>query len=158
MIILEGPDGSGKTTLLEKLRKDLNLPIHERGVNSDSTTVLNTERSRGANLSLWAYNDVSTMDDQPMAIYDRHCLISEYIYGPVVRSNLDANMRTPTMHLLIREMAKRCLVIFCRPPDHEITKNIDEDPTSLGVVGEKSLSIAHAYDALKMFWPGVNLY
>jgi hypothetical protein len=158
MIICEGPDGAGKTNLVTRLATDLRIPVHERSANSDSSATTNTEASRGANLAAWAYKDVITLPDQKFSIYDRHCLISEFIYGPIVRGYLDPNMLSTTIHFLIRQLAERSLVIFCRPSNEQIANNIKLDPVSQGVVGANGLNIAYAYDALKMFWPGNNMY
>jgi hypothetical protein len=158
ILIIEGPDGAGKTNLVKRLSTDLRIPIHERSANSDSSATLNTEVSRGANLAAWAYKDVITMPDQPFSIYDRHCLISEFVYGPITRGHLDPNMLSTTVHFLIRTMAEKCFVVFCHPTNEEITKNIQLDPVSQSVVGTNGLNIAYAYDALKMFWPGQNMY
>lgn len=159
MIIIEGPDGAGKTTLIDRLSKDLHIPIHERSANSDSSPTLNEPGvSRGANLAAWAYKDVITMPEQPFSIYDRHCLISEFVYGPIARGYLDPNMLSTTLHFLIRQMAERCFVVFCRPSNEQISNNILFDTVSQGVVGTNQLNLAYGYDALKMFWPGQNMY
>ena len=158
VIICEGPDGSGKTSLVTRLSTDLRIPIHERSANSDASPTLNSEVSRGANLAAWAYKDVITMPDQRFSVYDRHCLISEFVYGPIVRGYLDPNMLTTTIHFLIRQMAEKCLVIFCRPANGNIMQNLNSDLESVKVVGGKGLNVAYGYDALKMFWPGNNMY
>lgn len=158
ILIVEGPDGAGKTSLVTRLSTDLRIPVHERSANSDSSATHTGEVSRGANLAAWAYKDVITMPDQPFSIYDRHCLISEFVYGPITRGYLDPNMMSTTIHFLIRTMAEKCFVVFCRPPNEEITKNVSLDPVSQGVVGANGLNIAYGYDALKMFWPGQNMY
>jgi hypothetical protein len=158
MIVIEGPDGAGKTSLIKRLSNDLQIPIHERSANSDSSATLNEPGvTRGANLAAWAYKDIITMPEQPFSIYDRHCLISEFVYGPIVRGYLDPNMLSTTIHFLIRRMAECTFVVFCRPSNDEITKNIKFDAVSQGVVGTNSLNLAYAYDALKMFWPGQNM-
>lgn len=157
MILVEGPDGAGKTSLIRRLHGALKIPIHDRSANSDSSATLATEGSRGGNLSLWAFRDVNSMDDQPLSIYDRHCLISEYVYGPITRGFIDPNMLSPVMHLSISILAKRSLVIFCRPPNSEILANISRDPESWEVVKDKALNVAYGYDALKMFWAGDSM-
>lgn len=158
MIIVEGPDGAGKTSLIRRLSQVLDLPVHARSANSDGTATQSTEDSRGANLSVWAFKDVNSMDDQPLSIYDRHCLISEYIYGPITRGFIDPNMLSPVMHLSIRALAKKSFVIFCRPSNAEIVTNVEKDDVSKAVVGNNAHRLAYAYDALKMFWPGDNIY
>lgn len=157
MLIIEGPDGSGKTGLLGNLEWTLGLPAHKRAVTSDGVPVTKgmPNEARGSLLSTWAYNDVTTMPEQPMAIYDRHPLISEYIYGPIVRGSIDPNMLAPSMHLLIRMMAKNSLVIFCRPPNDQLVKNVGRSSSfQMNGVSENILKVAAAYDAMKMFWPG----
>ncbi len=156
MIIVEGPDGAGKTTLIKKLSADLHVPVHERAVTSDGVPTLSTQNGRAANLAVWSFNDIRTMPEQPMSIYDRYPLVSEYVYGPVVRGFLDSNFISPIMHLAIRQLAVKSLVIFCRPPNDEIAENLFGAPAKdeMAGVAVKYQELAAAYDALKMFWPG----
>jgi len=157
MIIVEGPDGAGKTTLIRKLSMELDLPIHERSANSDGTATMDKESTRDGNLTLWAFQDVQTIPDQPMSIYDRHCLISEYIYGPIMRGYLGANFLSPVMHLSIRQLAEYSLVVFCRPPEDEIGRNLcGDDNASFQMEGVRGRwrELMCGYDAMRMFWPG----
>lgn len=148
MIIVEGPDGAGKSSLIEKLSETLMLPIHERASDSIKGPV--------PDLSVWAYQDVTTQPEQPVSIYDRHPLISEYVYGPITREFLNPNMTSTTMHLCIRMLAKQSFVIFCRPPTEEIRANVLRHEQMEGVTEHIGQIIA-AYDALRMFWPGQSI-
>jgi hypothetical protein len=161
MIIVEGPDGAGKTTLIRKLSGDLKLPVHQRSANSDGSPTSSQGTTRGERLAWWAFHDVRTMSDQPMSIYDRHCLISEYIYGPVVRGHLAADFQNSIIHLTIRLLAKYSLVVFCRPPDDEIGKNLwggedggDGQSFQMEGVRGRWKEVVASYDAMRMFWPG----
>lgn len=145
MIVLEGPDGGGKSTLAKRLVAEFGLPLHKRASDSINGPV--------TDLFDWAYKDVCTMPDQPLAIYDRHPLLSEYIYGPIVRSALPSGFTTTTAHALIRMMAPRVLVVMCRPLNARLIASVDASRDMPGVT-ERIEAIATAYDALKMFWPG----
>src|SRR5215211_3588455 len=78
LIIVEGPDGSGKTTLIEKLASEFNFPVMPRVVNKDTEAMVD--------LVKWTEEDL-TKGFGPR-IYDRHRLISEPIYGSVVRHEM----------------------------------------------------------------------
>lgn len=145
MIIVEGPDGSGKSTLVRKLCVELGLPAHERASDSIKGPV--------DNLFEWAYHDVITMPDQPVAIYDRHPLLSEYVYGPVVRAKLPDGFTTSTAHMLVRMMAPRVFVVLCRPSSERLESSVDVSRDMAGVT-ERIAHVASAYDALRIFWPG----
>lgn len=145
MIIVEGPDGAGKTGLVRKLTIEFSLPTHERASHGVAGPV--------DNLFEWAHRDVVTMPEQPISVYDRHPLISEYVYGPICRSTLPVGFTTPTAHALIRMMAPRVLVVMCRPPLERLTASVTPERDMPGVT-EHIERIASAYDALRMFWPG----
>lgn len=145
MIIVEGPDGAGKTNLVEYLASQFDLVRHERASHGVDGPV--------ANLFDWAYNDVCSMPDQPLAVYDRHPLISEYIYGPICRSTLPPGFVTTTAHLMIRTMAQSVLVVLCRPPTGRLVASVAPERDMPGVT-EHIERIASAYDAMRMLWPG----
>lgn len=147
MLILEGPDGGGKTTLVKRLSSELNLPVHERACTSDGGPV--------DDLFKWAYRDAVSMPDQPMAIYDRHPLISEYIYGPIARHYLLPEFRSPKAHALMRLMAAQVHVVFCIPPLEAVVANLSrETSTQMPGVVENIARIHAMYQTLAMFWPG----
>lgn len=145
MIVVEGPDGAGKSTLVRKLVDEFSLPVHERASEGVSGPV--------DNLYEWAHRDVVSMSDQPLSIYDRHPLLSEYVYGPICRSKLPPGFTTTNAHLLVRMMAPRVLVVLCRPPSERLRASVSVQRDMVGVT-EHIERIASAYDALRIFWPG----
>jgi hypothetical protein len=156
IIIVEGPDGAGKTTLINKMVHTLNLPVHARSANSDGSATQSTEGSRGANLSLWAYNDVTTQLNQPTSIYDRHCLISEFVYGPILRAHVPVEMTGPATRLLIQMLAKQVLVVYCRPPNENLVINCRKTPQPIPHLNDQNnvLKVAAGYDAWRVNWMG----
>lgn len=145
MIVVEGPDGAGKSTMCWRLCEAFNLPLHERASHGRAGPV--------DNLFDWAYADVTTMADQPIAVYDRHPLLSEYVYGPIVKSRLSDGFCSTTAHNLIRMMARSVIVVLCRPPNERLAASVSDDRDMPGV-STNIERIGAAYDALKMFWPG----
>lgn len=146
MIICEGPDGGGKSTLVRQLSVEFSLPVHERAVDSAQKVMV-------PNLFDWAYRDVTTMPEQPLSVYDRHCMISEYVYGPICRSKLPEGFATTAAHNLVRVMAPLVLVVVCRPPNERLTSSVSasRDTREVRTHIER---IAAAYDAMRVFWPG----
>lgn len=141
MIILEGPDGGGKTTLLERLCKEYpSIARHERASEGIKGPV--------ADLYDWAHNDVWSWHKQPLSFYDRHPLISEYIYGPVVRGGLDARFHTTPLR---RRVASRALVIVCLPPLQTVRRSVSADRDMPGVTTHID-TIWHAYASLRATW------
>lgn len=145
MIIVEGPDGAGKSTLVGQLAEEFNLPVHERASHGRDGPV--------SNLFEWAQNDVVSMPYQPLSIYDRHPLISEYVYGPICRATLPPGFATPNAQLLLRMMAPRVLVVMCKAPQERLRASVSDDRDMPGVT-EHIERIASAYDGLRVFWPG----
>jgi hypothetical protein len=119
-IIVEGPDGSGKGNLIRDLTNHLGLPVHPRFVQSTG----------GPPEDLWdrMMDDIATpafSDMHHTWIYDRHPLISEPIYGPIVRGKAIGSFAYPSWVDRMRaRVAERCLVVFCIPPYVEVLNNV----------------------------------
>lgn len=131
MIIVEGPDGAGKTTLIEKLSGELNLSIAMKVVdhNTNATT----------DLVKWVDHNL----DQGLTptLYDRHRLISEPIYGPVIRGALEKGFDDfawlHTRQIQFREL--KPLVIWCLPPLDVVMHNIAGDEMNEAVAAHIQL-------------------
>ena len=120
MIIVEGPDGSGKSTLINYLKDELGLPVAPRVVSKDAEAMVDLVEWVNINLS---------EGFQP-TIFDRHRLISEPIYGPILRDRLDTHFGDP-LWLMGKLWALRDIkpvVIYCLPPLHLVWDNVKNDP------------------------------
>lgn len=148
MIVAEGSDGSGKTGLVERLSADLKLPIHRRAARS----------VEGPTEDLWNWMryDVNSLPHQPLSIYDRHPLISAYIYGPILHNpaNLDPRFYSPETKRLTELFAQQTMIIFCDPGEKEVCANLHASDNQMAGVIRYWKTIYHAYRALIHHWPG----
>lgn len=127
IIIVDGPDGAGKTTLIEQLVEDfqlLRMPRFSSSVDGP-------------------YDRLKDLVDQdnniaPSAvqIYDRHPLLSEPIYGPLLRGTAQwgwdelAWFPRAWAQLLIKEP----FFIICLPPFKTVAQNI-QDSSEIQISG-----------------------
>lgn len=145
--MIEGCDGSGKTHLVNELQNQFRLPIHSRA--SDS---LNGPRP---DLFEWAAHDVYSMPTQPLSIYDRHPLVSEYIYGPVIRATIDPRFLGYKGIQMSKLFAHHALVIHCDPGMDEVSKNLRHSAEGqMDGVNKNADTIYHTYNSLMHYWPG----
>ena len=143
MIVIEGPDGAGKTTLLKQLAEHypISLTVHERA----------SEGVKGPvdDLYQWAHDDLYSWPIQSLSLYDRHPLVSEYIYGPVIRGSID--MRFHGTHLR-RLYARRALTIVCLPPLDAVRRAVSDERDMPGVTTHID-TIWTLYASLRATWP-----
>jgi hypothetical protein len=119
MIVVEGPDGSGKSTLVKKIAGTLDLPVARRVVTKQATAM--------RDLQTWVDDNLSA--GLKATVYDRHRLISEPIYGPVLRSRMEPGF-DDWRWLMYRQQKFRTLkplVIFCLPPLNIVRECVMED-------------------------------
>ena len=145
MLIVEGPDGGGKTRLIERLSKSLEWPVAPRVVSKDAEAMVD--------LVKWVEENLEG-DLQPV-IYDRHRLISEPIYGPLLRGDMEEGFCSLPW-LRDKQTWLRSInpfVIFCLPPLETVHGNIREDPDNTVVWGRIN-QIYWLYHNLAASWPG----
>lgn len=147
MIVLEGPDGGGKTHLSLQLRKATGLPIHARA--SDSLT------GPTKDLYGWTVADLTTWNEQPLSIYDRHPLTSEHIYGPHVRGSVRPGfeMGNPELSQMRKFFRQHALIIVCLPPLEVVKDNVASEVEQMAGVIENIDFIYNCYYMMMHVWP-----
>lgn len=127
MIIVEGPDGGGKTVLLKQLEVHFDLPVAERVVSKEAEPMVN--------LQDWVEYNVK-QGFQPM-LFDRHRLISEAIYGPILRSEAQPGFDDPDwmIEMMTRFYGSKPIIVYCIPSLDTVIDNIKNDPDNLVVRG-----------------------
>lgn len=129
MIIVEGPDGAGKSTLIKQILNEFpQLSVAPRVVSKETEALVD--------LRVWVDNHF--LEDTKNVIFDRHRLISEPIYGPILRrQNQEPGftdrdwMYDSLVKLYIHT---KPLVIYCLPPLEVVKANLANDPDNVKVV------------------------
>jgi hypothetical protein len=120
MIIVEGPDGAGKTTLIRQLQEKWpDLEVAPRVVSKDAEAMVD--------LQTWVNDNLS--QGPQYKIFDRHRLISEFIYGPILRTEQQPGFTSVpwVWHSLRRLERLRPVMIYCLPPLDAVMANIVGD-------------------------------
>lgn len=117
MIIVEGPDGAGKTTLIRQLQKEFGLEVAPRVVSKNAEALVD--------LKDWVAQNLE--DGFQYKIFDRHRLISEFIYGPLLRKEQQPGFDNivwaySSLYNLYELVGP--VVIYCLPPLETVRKNI----------------------------------
>lgn len=139
MIIVEGPDGGGKTSLARQLSAYMGLPIAPRVVSKEATAM--------TNLKVWTEQNVAKGFQH--TIFDRHRLISQPIYGPILKPDspsegfMDYNWVGRMMELFYDA---RPLIVFTMPRLETVMANIENDPDNT-VVKDHIKAIYQGYVA-----------
>jgi hypothetical protein len=119
-IIVEGPDGAGKSTLIAHLQEQMGLPIHDKA----STSVGGPVDS----LAKWVDDDMPIMAvlrGGPAYIYDRHPIISEPIYGTIVRSKPQPPFSNEQYLRNVGELLYNgAVVVWCLPDLNTVATNV----------------------------------
>jgi len=133
-------DNTGKSTLCKRLSLDLDLPL----------VVYTAAKTREAMIE-WTKNELKKMDElsrieeDTSAIYDRFRPISEQIYGPILRGH---NVFTDTeegVKLFERFLQLDPLIIYCRPHSETILSFSDGREQMEGVI-ENGRKLLNQYD------------
>lgn len=145
IIIVEGMDGTGKTTLVQQLAHRLEVQprkfVGSLGPGDDYRSAL-VSRTRSEITEL----ESAAAGGRPVKrLYDRFPLISEAVYGPVLRGrNCFGGLYYP---LRRRLLALKAMIIYCRPSKEVIRANIQQAPQMSGVL-EHFGELLDAYDKL----------
>ena len=112
MFIVEGPDGSGKTTLANKIAKGFNAKIFHAGGPPESREDI-LER-------------IEFQFKQFGSILDRASLITEHVYGPVLRGR---SVLEPDEYkrLIQRYVDRGWVLIYCRPSIEVLLRYVKEE-------------------------------
>lgn len=138
LVILEGPDGSGKSTLAARLLKGTGQP----------TLLIKRSGPPGAVETLkFQAGWIEEQDQQLNVIADRHPLISETLYAPVVRKvkNPDWTVKDALEHFKGIRMDRRPLVVYCRAPLERMTQSSRVEDQMAGV-HDYYVPLVAAYD------------
>jgi hypothetical protein len=138
VIIVEGPDGAGKTTLIRQMQDRYGLRVAPRVVSKETTAMVN--------LQDWVENNLE--EGPQWLLFDRHRLISETIYGPIVRGYAEDGFDSVTgmMLWMKRFYELEPLIIYCMPPLNVVRGNVRNDPDNKAVAW-KIEAIYQAYAA-----------
>src|SRR5690606_6134543 len=139
-------DGSGKTTLAQQLSFRLGKVPIKRFVTSGGPTDFDSlvEQTK---ITLMELHDQVTQNQRPVVIYDRFPLVSEAVYGSILRGrNHFGDEWVALINLLL---ALDPIVVYCRPKIGLILQNIRETADSQmdGVVS-RARKLINAYDEL----------
>lgn len=123
-ILIEGPDGAGKTTLTEMLRQRIKRRYFVM-VRHSCRPYTEEDVLRFCRLMF-------AIPPSLTAIIDRHPLISEPIYGPILRGkDLIANIGVKARYQMIRDQASA--IVYCRPGLGTIKERLKDQPQLAGV-------------------------
>ena len=145
IIIVEGMDGTGKTTLVQQLAHRLEVQptkfVGSLGPSDDyRLDLVSRTRSEITELEI-----ASAKGGSIKRLYDRFPLISEAIYGPILRGrNCFGGLYYP---LRSRLLALETVIIYCRPNRDVIQANVQQAPQMSGVL-EHFGELLDAYDKL----------
>lgn len=149
MIILEGPDGGGKTTLLGKLQARFDLPQRPRFADSSGPY---------PDLYNRIYDDLHeiSLPRTKCQVYDRHSLISDYVYGPTLRGTVLPEFTWPSAATMRNALASRSLVVWCMPPRNIAHTNVSHDLATGNHVDvhRKFNELYDGYLMQRVFWSG----
>lgn len=142
MIVVEGPDGAGKTTLIEELMSRFDFDLQQRVVGSDTKAM--------TDLKAWVEHDnwkKAWVEGAMIPLYDRHRLISEFIYGPIVGRAPEPGF--DNFEWVNRELhsfyIKHPLIIYCLPPIEVVRENAQREDTDNSAVAHRIDGIWVAY-------------
>lgn len=138
MLILEGPDGAGKSTLAKDIADCICIPIAPRVVSKETQAL--------TDLKVWVEQDLQ--QGFRFMLFDRYRLISEPIYGPILRDTQQPGFKDFMWYS--EQLANLYhifpVIVYCLPPLEMVLQNIENDPDNTAVK-EKIENLYTAYVA-----------
>lgn len=137
MIFLEGPDNAGKTTLANKMCKLLDIPYIQGSPHPPKNEEALSDRYQ------------TVINYGGLAIYDRNPMISEMVYGYVLRDRDITPAKEALEMLCIRHSP---IFIYCRPKDSvlfdidRLNFRPDETPEHIEKIKDNHYDIIKRYD------------
>lgn len=146
MLVVEGPDGSGKSTFIQEVTRQLResfiayeLPPRHctstGGPVPDLATWIEDDRKR------WSWHRPS------VAVWDRHPLISEPIYGPLIRGSIQLGFDNAQVYAgWWRDFIQSGAVfVFCLPPLEKVLENLERTEHMAGITTTVTEAIYASY-------------
>lgn len=146
MVIVEGMDNSGKTTLVNQLR--VKYPF----------SVVHSRTYRNSDPDSWmdATLEIIEASRKKDILCDRFPAITESVYGPVLRGR-NVLGEHPRWVNLLQELAKvRPVIIYCRPPDMQLTNWGYRE--QMDGVKKHAFDLIHQYDCVMGVFKDVCRY
>lgn len=148
-IIVEGPDGGGKTQLFNFLNGHLPTIMPYPSKASASTGPVTSQ------LANWAVRAQRHMRHEDSGyLFDRHPIISELIYGPIIRNGVPKSFQDPSWVEGVRQtLYKTAIVVWCFPPPSVAQRSVSVERDMPGVV-ENFRAIYQQYLIAASQWQG----
>lgn len=149
MIVVEGMDNTGKTTLINYLK----LRIKELKILDSGGPVLEgQELERLTQLMIW-------LPYSKYVLIDRISLISEEVYGPILRSGNALAKIYDYDCLMDWFKSFNPFIIYCRPPENNIFSTFTSRDQMKGVF-ERREQLLSRYDLVmaELMRSGFNIY
>lgn len=137
MIIVEGMDNTGKSTMTKRISERFELSIVS-GLSSP-------EKGEPPDEAYMVNNTLDMLILNPHAVFDRFPIISEAVYGPILRGKIAFNIPPYSWSFYFEKLKSlHPLIIYCRPPTEEVF-SFGHRKQMLGVARWRA-QLLHRYD------------
>lgn len=131
MIIIEGMDNTGKSTIAKYLSRKFNLTLIKSPKKRDNIVA----------------NCLELMERNPQVVLDRFGVISEMVYGPIIRGKNAFDSKSINHEFYLGRLVDcKPLILFCRPHEKYIF-DFGSTTQMKGVISHKN-ELLEAYDNL----------
>lgn len=112
----------------------------------------------GPNVDLIAYVEQaeSNLATPRRSVYDRHPVISENIYGPIIRGSSGLGHRIDWLRRRRRGLQRKAFVVWCLPPLATVIDNVDQSDVQMAGVDKHITGIYAGYVNAVASWPELD--